>query len=190
MAMDLLQQFLGGDRQRQDDYDDFVRRFQNDPHSISDEEAAHRYREMMRNAPPDALEEANEYAFGQLDPQDRRQVAERFRQRHDDPSSPFQGFQYRDDDEAADPRNLGRMMRQAEDQDPSFLEQILGGGRGRAMGQGGGQDQLGSLLNSPMGKAAMAAGAAYLANRFLSQQGRGVQGGLGSIRKGRNSGLF
>lgn len=190
MAMDMLQQFLGGDSRRQDDYDDFLRRFQNDPNSISDEEAAQRYREMMRHAPPDALDEANEYAFGQLDPQDRRRVAERFQQEHRNPNTPFQGFGYNDPDEAADPRHLGRMMRQAEDQDPSFLEQILGGGRGRAMGQPGSQDQLGSLMSSPMGKMAMAAGAAYLANRFMSQQGRGVPGGLGSMRKGRNSGLF
>lgn len=187
MAMDLLQQFLGGDSRRQDDYDDFLRRFQNDPNSISDEEAAQRYREMMRHAPPDALDEANEYALGQVDPQERRRMAERFQQEHRNPNTPFQGYSYNDPDEAADPRNLGRMMRQAEDQDPNFLEQILGGGRSRSMGQQGGQD-IGAMLNSPMGKMAMAAGAAFLANRFMSQQGRGVPGGLGSMRKGRQGG--
>jgi hypothetical protein len=187
MAMDLLQQFFG-DNRRQDDYDDFVRRFENNPEDISDEEAARRYREMLRNAPPDLAEEANEHALAHLNSDQRRELARRFKQQNDDSGTPFQGFSYRDEDEAAQPRNLGRMMKQADDQDPSFVEQLLGGGQSRAMG--GGQGDMGSLLSSPLGKAAMAAGAAYLANRFLSQQGRGAPGGLGSMRKSGGGGLF
>lgn len=189
MAMDLLQQFLGNDRQRQDDYDDFVQRFQHNPDSISDEEAARRYRELLRHAPPEAQEEANEYAFSQMDPQERRRMAQGFRRVHDDPSNPFQGYAFDNEEEAASPRNLGRMMKHADEQAPDLLGQLLGGGRGRSVGRQGQEPELGALLSSPMGKMAMAAGAAYLANRFLNGQGRGVSGGLGSVRKGRG-GLF
>ena len=76
MAMDLLQKFFGTNPQRQQEYGEFLDRYQRDPGSISDEEAARRYREMMRNAPPDLAAQANEHAFGQLPQQDRRALAD------------------------------------------------------------------------------------------------------------------
>ncbi|HMQ29363.1 MAG TPA: hypothetical protein PKD53_01495 [Chloroflexaceae bacterium] len=186
MAMDLLQQFFG-DGGRQDDYDDFVRRFESSPEEISDEEASRRYREMLHNAPPELVEEANEHALTHLNTDQRRALARRFREANDDPGTSFHGFSFRDEDEAAQPRNLGRMMKQADEQDQGLLEQILGVGQSRSMGGGQGGDP-GSLLSTPLGKAALAAGAAFLANRFLSGRGRGAPGGLGSMRKGGGGG--
>lgn len=155
MAMDLLQQFFGTNPQRQQEYADFIQRYQDDPNSISDEEAARRYREMMRNASPNMAAEAHQHAFEQLPQQDRRAVADRFRSATEDPNRPYDGYTYNNVDEAADPRNLGQMAGRASEKDPDLLEQLVG------------KD---SPLNSTMGKVAMAAGAAFLASRFLGGQ--------------------
>lgn len=168
MAMDLLQQFLGANPQRQQEYSDFVRRFQNDPNSISDEEAARRYREMMRNAPPEVAAEANQQVFSHLPEQQRQALADHFRNASQDPNRPFDGYSYDDRNQAADPRNLGRMASQATQQDPDLLGQLVGPN---------------SPLNSTLGKAALAAGAAFLASRVLGGQGKmpdlgGLFGGM------------
>jgi hypothetical protein len=171
--MDLLQKFFGTNPQAQQDYGEFVRRYQDDPNSISDEEAARRYREMMRNAPPDVAADAHEHAFGQLPQQDRSALADRYRAAAQDPNRPFDGYNYSDPNEAADPRNLGRMSRQAEQQDPDLFDKVLG------------KD---SPLNSTLGRAALAGAAAYVASRVLSGQGGGINipslGGLGSRQVG------
>jgi uncharacterized protein (DUF2267 family) len=156
MAMDLLQQ-LFGDQGRQQDYDDFLNRAQNNPQSISEQEAAQRYQELMRNAPPELAEEANEAVFNQLPPEMRAQMAQQFRQGHNDPGNSFQGYDYDDDERAADPRSLSRMARTAGTQNPDFLSQ---------------------LASSPIGRAALAAGAAYLASRVLGGRGQ-ARGGMG-----------
>ncbi len=66
MTLDSLQQYLGGDPGQQQDYSDFLQRFQNDPNSISEEEAAQRYRELTRNLPPDLAAEVHAQVLGQL----------------------------------------------------------------------------------------------------------------------------
>jgi hypothetical protein len=160
MAMDLLQKFFGTNPQAQQDYSDFVQRYQNDPNSISDEEAARRYREMIRQAPPDLTDQAHDYGFGQLPQQDRRALADRYRDATRDPNRPFDGYNYSDPNDAADPRNLGRMSRQAHEQDPDLFDKVLG------------KD---SPLNSTLGRAALAGAAAFVASRVLSgQTGQGL----------------
>ena len=47
--MDKLNQFFGQDTKREDEYRDFERRYRENPDSISDEEAARRYREMAQH---------------------------------------------------------------------------------------------------------------------------------------------
>jgi hypothetical protein len=55
------------------DYSDYLKRFQADPQSISTEEAAQRYQELMRHAPPELAAEANQHIMGLL-PQNEREV--------------------------------------------------------------------------------------------------------------------
>ena len=164
MAMDLLQKFFSTNPQRQQEYGDFLQRYQNDPNSISNEEAARRYRELMRHAPPDLADEAHSQAFGQLPQQDRQALADRFRDATQDPNRPYDGYHYNDPNQAADPGNLGRMAHQAEQQDPDLMDQLLG---------------KNSPLNSTVGRAALAGAAAFLASRVLSGQGGGLSGLLG-----------
>ena len=177
MAMDLLQQFLGRSPQRQQEYADFLQRFQSDPNSISDEEAARRYRELMQNASPDVAAQANEHVFSQLPQQDRSALASHFQSAHNDPDQPFDGYTYGDPNQAAEPRNLGRMASQAAQQEPDLLGQLVG---------------QNSPLDSTLGKVALAAGAAYLASRVLGGQGNmpdfgslfgGISGGTSHRRE-------
>lgn len=160
--MDILKQFFG-DPQQQNDYSDFVNRAQNDPTSISEQEAARRYHELARQAPPEMLDETNQAVYSQLPANMRSQMAQSFQTAHNDPNSPFQGYNYNNLDEAADPRNLSQMTRRVNEQDPNLFGQIAG---------------------NPIGRAAMAAGAAYLASRMLGGNQAGGLGGLGGMLGG------
>src|SRR5215212_8029370 len=106
MAIDMLQKFLGNNPQKEE-YSDFVQRYQDDPNSISNEEAARRYREMMRNSPSGLAAEAHDQAFAQVPHADRRKLAEHFQGATQDPDRPFNGYHFPDPDQAADPHNIG-----------------------------------------------------------------------------------
>ena len=154
--MDRLNQFLGQDNTRQQEYQDFSQRYHADPSQLSDREAAQRYRELASQLDPEDMDEAHEHAFGQLPEQDRRELAQRFQQATQDPHRPYQGYpQDYDLDRASQPRELGRMASRASREDPDLLEQIVGAG---------------SPLASTGGKLAMAGAAAFLASRFMGNR--------------------
>jgi len=157
---DKLNQFMGQDSSRQDEYRDFERRYRENPDQISDEEAARRYREMMMHTDDDmddpAAETEYEQAFSRMSEGERRDLASRYQEATRDSSRSFQGYREGQDlDRAASPRELGRMTRQASQQDPDLLESLLG---------------QGSPLASTGGKMAMAGLAAFAAKRFLNNR--------------------
>lgn len=158
---DKLNQFFGQDSSREQDYRDFERRVREDPDSISDEEAARRYREMMQHQDMDDLDDPDteaeyERAFSRMSPDERRALARRYQEASRDNSRSFDGYRGDYDEErAASPRELGRMTRQASRQDPDLLEGLLG---------------QGSPLTSTGGKIAMAGLAALAARKFLGQR--------------------
>lgn len=149
-----------GQSGREDDYKDFERRYQADPESISEQEAAQRYRDMMVHAPddlddPDAPAEY-ERAFSKMSPDERRELARQYQDAHKDNSRGFDGYRENYDlGQASSPRELGCMTRQAAQQDPNLLSSLLGGN---------------SPLASPAGKRAMAGLAMFAARRFLSRR--------------------
>lgn len=156
--MDRLGQFFGQDTNRQQEYQDFAQRYQQNPSQISEAEAARRYRDMVASGQldDDDLEEAHQHAFSQMSPQERRMMAEQYQQATRDPNRAYQGYpQDLDLDQAADPRHLGRMTRQAGQQDPDLLEQLVG---------------QGSPLNGTGAKLAMAGAAAFLASKYLGKR--------------------
>jgi hypothetical protein len=61
---------------RRADYSDFLKRFQEDPHSISSAEAAQRYQELVSHAPPELAAEANQHILGFLSQNDRDVLAD------------------------------------------------------------------------------------------------------------------
>ncbi len=153
--LDRLNQFFGQDQSRQQEYQDFSQRYQQNPGQISDVEAARRYRELVAQGQIDDndLDDAHEQAFSQLSPQERQMMAQRFQSATQDSSRPYQGYpRDMDLDQAAQPRNLGRMARQAGQEDPDLLEQLTG----QEMGTGA--------------KLALAGAAAFLASKYLGQK--------------------
>ena len=161
---DKLNEFFGQDESREQDYRDFEKRYRENPDSISDEEAARRYREMMQHQDDNDFDDANdpeaeseyERAFSKMSPDERRELARRYQEANRDNSRSFQGYRDGQDlDQAAKPRELGRMTRQASKQDPDLLESLLGPN---------------SPLNSTGGKMAMAGLAAFAAKRFLGKR--------------------
>lgn len=58
------------------DYSDYLKRFQEDPHSISTEEAVQRYKELVSHAPPELATEANQQIMGLLPQQEREVLAD------------------------------------------------------------------------------------------------------------------
>ena len=159
--MDKLNQFFGQDTKREDEYRDFERRYREDPDSISDEEAARRYREMAQHDDMNDMDDPDteaeyERAFSRMSPDERRELARRYQDASRDSSSGFNGYRddY-DDNRASSPRELGRMTRQASQQDPNLLEGLLG---------------QGSPLTSTGGKIAMAGLAALAARKFLGKR--------------------
>ncbi len=153
-----LEGFFNQDPKREEDYRDFERRAREDPNSISDEEAARRYREMMANLDdndPDT-ETESERAFDKLSPEDRRKLAQHYREATNDSSRPFQGYSKDvNEDQATSPRELSRMTREAARNDPDLLESLFG---------------KNSPLSSTAGKAALAGVAALAARKFLSKR--------------------
>lgn len=152
--MDKLNDFFGQDSSRADDYRDFDRRVRENPGDISDEEAARRYREMMSNA-DDNFDDGGEgeRGFGNLSSDERRQVAQRYREANDDKGRSFEGYN-RDlnDDEASSPRELNRMTREAARKDPDLLDSIFGNK---------------GPLSSTAGRAVLAGLAAAAARKYL-----------------------
>jgi hypothetical protein len=76
MGVHLSDQSFGEDSDRQADYGDFLRRFQEDPQSISAEEAARRYQELVHHAPPELAAETNQQLMGLLPQSDREVLAD------------------------------------------------------------------------------------------------------------------
>jgi hypothetical protein len=172
---------LFGQDTTEDDYRRFDERYSRGrAEDMDDHEVQQRYRQVLRNAPPEVIEDAHADAFAQLSPQERREMAQRLRQQAqmlDDPyDDPYDRDEYDDD-----PRTLARMARRAEQRNPNILDQLFGG-------------QPGPLSN-PMVKMALAGAAAMAARRFLSQQGGGQMGGqmggspLGGLFGGQNTGF-
>ena len=173
---------LFGQGTREEDYRRFDDQYaRGRPEDLDDHEVQQRYRQVLRNAPPQLVEDAHADAFAQLDPRERQLLAQRLRQQAQQLEAPY-GDPYDRDDHDDDPRTLARMAQQAEQQNPGVLDQLFGGQPGP--------------LNNPLVKMAMAGAAAMAARRFLGQQGQmGSQmggsplGGLGGLLGGQNTGV-
>ena len=167
---------LFGQGTREEDYRRFDERYaRGRPEDLDDDEVQQRYRQVLRNAPPELIEDAHADAFAQLDPRERRLLAQRLREQAARLEDPYED-PYDRDEYDEDPRTLARMARRAEQRNPNVLDQLFGG-------------QPGPLSN-PMVKMALAGAAAMAARRFLSGQG-GQMGGdpLGGLLGGQNTGF-
>ena len=150
--MSFLQQMLGGGGGQQQDYQDFVSRYDQGPPwaGISDDEAVSRYQQVAPHLPPDVYQQSAEAAFARMSPQERMQFGQHLRQRSRQENLDFPDLnQDGIDDRFQDPGYLAQVTGRMHQEQPGLLGQLLGGG-------GGGGGGAGSMLGNPMAKAALA----------------------------------
>lgn len=157
--MGLLQQLLGGGQQQQD-YQDFVNRYQQGPPSegYSDQEVLNRYQQVAPQLPPADYQQAAQEAFARMTPEQRMQFAQYVQQQAQQQGTMLPGFQQGAAANYQDPQTLARAMTQAHQQQPDLLQSLLGSG---------------GALSNPLAKAALAGVAAIAAQRIMG----GAMGG-------------
>ena len=162
--MNMLEQLMGGGRQRSD-WDDFVNRYDQGPPwaGISDQEAVTRYDQVERQLPPDMYEQSAQEAFARMSPQERMEFTRYLRQRAQQQNFDFPDLNQDgiDDRVQRDPGELARMTTRMRQQQPGGLGSLLGGGGG-----GGG---MGDMLGNPLAKAALAGIAAVAVKKMMSR---------------------
>ena len=169
-----LQSLLGGGQggsqpQQRQEYQDFVRRYDDGPPwaGVSDQEAAQRYQEVAPRLSPQEYQESAQEAFARLSPQERQQFGQYLQQQ-----ARQQGIAVPDlnrdgiDDRLQDPAYLAQVTSQVHQQQPGLLGGLLGGAGGAAPGS----DPLGNILANPIGKAALAGVAAIALKKMMSQR--------------------
>ena len=166
--MNMLEQLMGGGKQRSD-WDDFVGRYdQGSPYDgISDREALDRYQQVAPQLPPDVYEQSAQEAFARMSPQERRQFVQYLRQRAQEQQFDFPDLNQDgiDDRVQQDPRELARMTSRMRQQQPGGLGALLGGGGG-----GGGGGGMGDMLGNPLAKAALAGVAAMAVKQMMNRR--------------------
>ena len=162
--MGILDELLGGG-QRQRDFTDFVKRYEQGHPSegYSDQEVVDRYREVAHAVPPDQYAQAAQEALARLSPEERaafvRMLQERAQARG--AALPRQV--------ESDPGDLGRVLTDLH-QTPGRLRDLLGGGS--AQPQAAGSSSLASMFASPLAKAALAGIAAMVVKRVMQGPAR------------------
>ncbi len=156
--MNLFDNLFGG--QQRQEYEGFVNRYQQGHPSegYSEEEAMQRYQTVASNVPEDVYQQSAEESFARLSPQERKEFFQFLRERaqQQQVAQNFTDFnQEGADDRYQDPHELAQLATRMRQQQPGFLEKLLGD-------DGGGQGMLGN----PLVKSALA-GIAAMAMRKL-----------------------
>jgi len=170
--MGLLDSLLGNPQQQQD-YQNYVQRYQQGaPHEgYSDQEVVQRYQQVAPQLPTQDYQRAAQEAFSRMSPQERIQFGQYLQQQAQTQGTPVAGFGQGVAQEAyGDSDYLAQQTAQLNQQQPGLLTQLLGGG-----GTGG----VGSMLASPVAKAALAGIAAMAVSKAMGGgTGGNVIGGL------------
>jgi hypothetical protein len=179
--MNFLQNIFGGRQEAEQDYQDFVGRYdQGLPHEgYSDEEVLNRYQQVSRHLPPDVYHESAQEAFSRMSPQERMQLGQYLQQQTQQQNYNFPDVDHDgQDDRFQDPNYLARATGRMHQQQPDLLSQVFSGAAGSLMGGQGG----GNILGNPLAKGAMA-GIAAMAVRKMMDRGRSSGSGqYGNVR--------
>ena len=160
--MNMLENLLGGGKQRTD-WDDFVNRYdQGAPYDgISDQEAYQRYGQVARGLPPQQYEMAAQDAFARMSPEERVQFGRYLQQQANQRGMDFPDLNGDGvDDRFQDPGYLAGVTGRMQQRQPGMLEQMLGGGGGGGMG---------GMMSNPLAKAALAGIAAMAVKKMVSR---------------------
>jgi hypothetical protein len=161
--MGMLDDLLGSGK-RQQDYTDFVRRYdQGHPsEGYSDQEVMERCRDVAHAVPSDEYARAAQEALARLSPEERAAFAKMLQQRAAAKGMPLP------DNVTTNPRDLGQVLTNIHET-PGRLRDLFGTGGGTgtaAQPEGGG---LSSMLSSPLAKAALAGIAAMVVKRAMNR---------------------
>lgn len=174
--MNMLEGLLGGGKKK-DEYQDFVRRYEDGQPSegYSDEEVADRYQQVTAQLSPEEYEAAARDAFARMSPEERTQFGRHLQEQASQRDS---GFQDMDgdgqDDRFQDPGQLAAFTNRVQQRQPNILNGILGGALGG--GAGGG---MGGMLGGMLGGGGGGGGGGML--------GQVLGGAMGGNRGGRQS---
>jgi hypothetical protein len=172
--MNFLENIFGGNRERENDYRNFVNRYEQGPPSegYSDDEVYNRYQQVSRQLPPDVYQESAQEAFSRMTPQERMQFGRYLQQQTRQQNLNFPDLnQDGIDDRFQDPRYLAQATGQINQQQPDR------GATGTPMG-----GQSGNILANPLAKGAMAGIAALALKKLMGQGSHENYGQYGNIR--------
>src|SRR5262245_196430 len=157
LQMGILDELLGGG-QRQQEYKDFVNRYEQGSPSegYSDQEVLKRYGEVSHAVPPDQYAKAAQEALGKLSPEERAAFVKMLQER-----AAALGVTL-SPKVAPEPKELGQVLTDLH-QKPGQLRDMLGGGD--AQPQAPASNPIGDILASPMAKAVLAGIAAMVVKR-------------------------
>src|ERR671910_1043162 len=144
---------FGASRQ---DHQEFIERFRQGPHAVSQEEAVSRYEQVAPNLPPDVYQRSAQEVFAQLSPEQRMQLGQALVQ-----SARHEGQSISDinqdgiDDRMQDPDYLAQTVTQVQQEQPGLLGRLFGGGRaapggGPPVGSMPSGAGTGGMMGSPM----------------------------------------
>lgn len=157
--MGILDELLGGG-QRQRDFTDFVKRYEqgHPAEGYSDQEVADRYREVAHAVPSDQYAQAVQEALARLSPEERAGFLKMLQERAQTRGVALPGST------ASDPKDLGQVVTELHET-PGRLRDILGGAS--AQPQTAGSSPLAGMFASPLAKAALAGIAAMIVKRVM-----------------------
>jgi len=183
--MGLLDSLLGNSQQQQD-YQNYVQRYQQGPpqEGYTDQEVLQRYQQVAPQLPPQDYQQAAQQAFDHLSPRERIQFGQYVQQQAQTQGTPVAGFGQGVAQEAySDSGYLAQHTAQLHQQQPNLLTQLLGGG-GNASG--------GGMLGSPVAKAALAGIAAMAVSNAMGggMGGNAIGGLLGGVLGQNRGGKF
>jgi len=164
--MGILDELLGGG-ERQQDYRDFVNRYEQGHPSegYSDQEVLKRYGDVSHAVPPNQYTQAAIEALGKLSPEERAAFVKMLQERAATlgVTLPRQV--------APEPKELGQVLTDLHGK-PGQLRDMLGGGDVQPQGQPQGSNPLIAILGSPQAKAVLAGIAAMVVKRVMQGASR------------------
>ena len=160
--MGILDELLSGG-QRQKDYGDFVKRYEQGAPSegYSDQEVLKRYGEVSHAVPSDQYAQAAQEALSKLSPEERAAFVKMLQERAAAHGIPLPR------QVPPEPKDLGQVLTDLHAK-PGQLRDMLGGGA-LPQEQAAGSSPITDILKSPMAKAVLAGIAAMVVKRVMGQ---------------------
>src|SRR5215475_14732702 len=164
--MGILDELLGGG-ERQQDYRDFVNRYEQGHPSegYSDQEVLKRYGDVSHAVPPNQYTQAAIEALSKLSPEERAAFVKMLQDRAAARGVALPG------QVGPEPKDLGQVLTDLHGK-PGQLRDMLGGGAAQPQGQAPGSSAITDVLTSPMAKAVLAGIAAMVVKRVMAPSQR------------------